>query len=196
MADKREHKNYEKTLPEGYEEAFVIDAKDKKTAVFLNIAAILIMAAILTAAVLIIKPSDFFKSYSFLRNLLLIAAMIAYMVLHELVHGAAYKLLTGQKLTFGLTLSVAYCGVPEIYVYRRAAIIALLAPFTVFLTLIIPVFFLENAWDKLYVMILFAMHIGGCAGDLYDTFLYLFRFKEPTVLMRDTGPKQTFYRKK
>ena len=42
---------------------------------------------------------------------------------------------------------------------------------------------------------LLATHMGGCVGDLYDTGLYLFRFRDPTTLMQDTGPKQTFYTK-
>ena len=37
------------------------------------------------------------------------------------------------------------------------------------------------------------IHIGGCVGDLYDAALYLFRFRDPLTLMRDTGPKQSFY---
>ena len=59
-------------------------------------------------------------------SLVFFLMLVLYILLHELVHGAAYKLLTGRKLTFGLTLSVAYCGVPDIFVYRNAALAALL----------------------------------------------------------------------
>ena len=45
-------------------------------------------------------------------------------------------------------------------------------------------------------VILLGLHIGGCAGDLYDTRLYFTRFRDPMTLMRDTGPAQTFYVKK
>ena len=41
--------------------------------------------------------------------------------------------------------------------------------------------------------ILFAIHFGGCIGDLYMTALLLFRYKDPRTLMNDTGPKQTIY---
>ena len=85
---------------------------------------------------------------------------------------------------------------PDIYVYRKAAMIALLAPFVVFTPVfLIPSFLFENAWDKFYCAVLLAMHIGGCVGDLYDTILYIFKFRSPDTLMRDTGPKQTFYTK-
>ena len=124
-------------------------------------------------------------------------ALIAYLFLHELVHGAAYKLLTGAKLTFGLDIksSIAFCGVPDIYVYRKTALIALLAPFCVFLLPAVLMFILPGAWDRLLVMVFISCHVGGCTGDLYDAFLYLFRLRDPATLMNDTGPRQTFYMK-
>ena len=183
-------------LPEGYRETMIVDAKSTRFIIIMNLAALFLLAAVIVPAVLIIRPADFLEEYSQIRNLVLIAAMFLYIVLHELVHGLAYKLLTKQKLTFGITLTVAYCGVPNVYVYRKAAMIALLAPFLVFLPVFtVPIFLFENAWDKLYCAILLGLHISGCVGDLYDTMLYLFRFRSPDTLMRDTGPKQTFYEK-
>lgn len=187
-------KNYETQLPAGYREAFTVDAKDGKVGLLLNLAALVIAAAILAIAWAVIRPQNFFQEYSLLRNLCLLIALLAYLVLHELAHGAAYKALTHRKLTFGISLTVAYCGVPDIFVYRRTALIALLTPFVVFIPVfLIPAFLLSNTWDKIYVLFLFAMHVGGCIGDLYDTALYLFKFKDPATLMQDTGPKQTFY---
>ena len=73
-------------------------------------------------------------------------------------------------------------------------LISLLAPFTVF-TLVFggAVLLLPDAWDKIYASFLLAAHIGSCAGDLYDTLLFLFRFRDPATLMNDTGPKQTIF---
>ena len=187
-------KNYEKTLPAGYREAFTVNAANNKTGVWLNVIAMIVMAVIVALAAVIIRPGNIFEESRISSMLLTLGAMCVYLVLHELVHGAAYKLLTGQKLTFGFTLTVAYCGVPEIYVYRRASLIALLAPFCVFtvvfgaMTLLMP-----TAWGRMYSAILLAVHVGGCAGDLYDTWLYLNRFRDPRTLMRDTGPQQWFY---
>ena len=83
---------------------------------------------------------------------------------------------------------------PDIYVYRRASLISLLAPFTVF-TVVFGVLtaLLPDPLDQTCMAVILAIHIGACAGDLYDTALYLFRFRDPRTLMRDTGPKQTFY---
>lgn len=191
-------KNYELQLPAGYRAAMVVDAKNVKFGILMNVAAFLIMLAVIVPAVLLIRPAGFFAEENIFANMLrcgfLSLSMILYLVLHELTHGLAYKLLTKQKLTFGITLSVAYCGVPNIFVYRKAALISLLAPFLVFLPVfLLPVFFLENPWNQLVFVILLASHVGGCAGDLYDTLLYLFRFRSPDTLMQDTGPKQTFY---
>lgn len=187
-------KHYEKELPANYREAFTIDAADKKTGIRLNIAAAFVIAAIIAVSALAIRPGSFLDNYSLLRNVIALASIFVYLVLHELTHGAAYKLLTRQKLTFGFNASVAYCGVPDIYVYRRASLISLLAPFVVF-TIVFGALtaLLRAPWDKMYAAILLAIHIGGCAGDLYDTGLYLFRFRDPRTLMRDTGPKQVFY---
>ena len=54
-------------------------------------------------------------------------------------------------------------------------------------------FLLPNAWDKFYAALLLAVHVGGCTGDLWNTLLYLTRFRDPRTLTRDTGPLQSFY---
>ena len=189
-------RNFETSLPEGYAPVFTIDAKKKKTGVLLNLAGLLLTAAVFGASALLIRPRDFLENFIPAKWSAVVAAMLAYVVLHELTHGAAYKILTKQKLTFGISLTVAFCGVPQIYVYRRTALISLLAPFTVF-TLVFggAVLLLPEAWDKLYASLLLASHIGGCVGDLYDTGLFLFRFRDPATLMNDTGPKQTIFMK-
>ena len=188
--------SFEKELPSEYRPVKVVDATDKKLGICLNIAALGTAAAIVAVTVLAVKPRDFLGSYSLLRNLILCGGMFLYIVLHELVHGLAYKCLTGQKLTFGMTLTVAYCGVPDIFVYRRTALISLLAPFAVFLPVfLLPTLLCADPWDQVYASVMLGLHVGGCAGDLYDTFLYIVRFRAPSTLMQDTGPKQTFYEK-
>ncbi len=187
-------KRFETELPGGYAEALTVDAKDKKTSVLLTVASLLLSAAVFVPALLIIRPTEFFASFEIYKYFLTIAAMLAYIVLHELTHGAAYKLLTRRKLTFGVSLTVAYCGVPDIWVYRSTALISLLAPFTVFSVIFTAATaLLSDPVDKIYAAFLLALHAGGCVGDLYDTALYLFKLRDPRTLMRDTGPKQTFY---
>ncbi len=185
-------KNFERELPEGYKETLVIDATNKKLGIIFNLIAAAVTLAAVLIAYFVIKPD--FTKFDLLHLFLFVVVMFGYIVLHEIVHGIAYKALTGEKLKFGLTLSVAYCGVPDIYVYRKAALISLLAPFVTFTVIFgVLTFVLPTSLDKFCFAFMLGMHVGGCCGDLYDTFLYLFKFKSPTVLMRDTGPKQTFY---
>ena len=187
-------KAFEPILPAGYREALLIDAGDRKLGILLNLAAVALTVLILFIALPLLHLSSFTLVFTFPKIILFPFLILGYLVAHELVHGIAYKLLTGQKLTFGLTLTVAYCGVPDIYVYRRTALISLLAPFTVF-TLLFGGLMLglnDPVW-KLVFAVLLAIHIGGCVGDLYDTFLYLFRFRSPDTLMNDTGPAQRVY---
>ena len=124
--------------------------------------------------------------------------MIAYMVLHELTHGAVYKVLTKEKLRFGITWSAAFCGVPDIYTYRDTALKSLVAPLTLFSVILIPLlvwlYQVDPGW-YLTVGIIFALHFSGCIGDMYMTVLFLTEFKDPATLMRDTGPEQWIYMK-
>lgn len=193
--------NYVKELPQNYKEILHIDATHKKFGIIFNLIALLVLVAVLAV---VLPTADYTAFAVLLENpvqLLLfevgvLLAIVAYIVLHELVHGVAYKALTGQKLTFGLKWSCAFCGVPDIYVYRKAALIALLAPFVVFTAIFIPGTIVFGCMRSvLYVPfgVLLGLHWGGCSGDLYMTGLLLFRYKDKGLLVRDTGPEQFLY---
>ena len=190
-------RSFEDTLPEGYVPRLTVDCQDKKLGILMNLAALAIMAVLCVVFWRLIQPWDAFLAApltSLLKTAVFMVAVSAYIVLHELLHGAAYKLLTGRKLTFGLTWSVAYCGVPDIFVYRSAALVALLAPFVVFtVVFLLAELLIADPVSRYMAAFLLATHSGGCVGDLYDTGLYLFRLRDSDTLMQDTGPKQTFY---
>lgn len=188
-------------LPKNFEEVYQIDAKSKKTATLFNLFSIVVFIIVMLITYLIIS---LFKEITFKLNikdllifyLLFIGCSIGYIVLHELTHGIVYYLLTKQKLTFGLTLSVAFCGVPNIYVNKKTALSSMLAPFLVFLVVYISLLILVNqSIYLLLIIILFSLHISGCIGDLYGSYILIFKIKKD-CLMNDTGPKQTFYIKK
>ena len=194
--------NYYKTLPEGYREVKVVDAKEKKTSVLFVVfsfvlTAIPLMPVLLTAGGglrTLVEQNG--RAQSMIAVVVFLASLVLYLVLHELVHGAVYKALTHQKLTFGFTLTVAFCGVPDVYTSRKTALVALLAPFVTFSILLIPLTLWFYSFNRLYYLlsgILFSVHFGGCVGDLYMTYLLLFKYKDPRTLMNDTGPKQTIY---
>ena len=108
-------RSFEEALPEGYVSRLTVDCQDKKLGILMNLAALAIMAVLCVVFWRLIQPWDAFLAApltSLLKTAVFMVAVSAYIVLHELLHGAAYKLLTGRKLTFGLTWSAAYCGVP------------------------------------------------------------------------------------
>ena len=187
--------NWEKELPAGYREALVIDAKDNKKFVrCMGLAALLVFGLFLWIGIATQWRGMTREAPSTKLAIGFFVSLFVYIVLHELVHGAAYKALTGQKLTFGFTLSVAFCGVPEIYVYRKASLISVLAPFVVFTVLSAALLIaVPDPWIRFYVFAFLGLHIGGCSGDLYNAWMYLTRFTDPRTLTRDTGPVQTFY---
>lgn len=74
--------------------------------------------------------------------------------------------------------------------------IALIAPFAVFSVLFIGLLaWFYFIYGLLYIAmaILFSIHFGGCVGDLYMFYLFLFKYKDSSILMRDTGPEQFLY---
>ena len=94
-------KTFEPTLPDGYREIFHIDATSKKAAILMNLAAVVLMILSVIVCVRLIHPSSF--TFTAGPWFLMLLILLAYMVAHELVHGAAYKLMTGQKLTYGFS---------------------------------------------------------------------------------------------
>lgn len=189
--------NFCEQLPEGYREVYHLNAKAKKTGLILSVGSLVMALAVILPCLLTTDDIlDESLAFNLIALLVCCALIIGYVVAHELVHGAAYKLLTGRKLTFGITLTVAFCGVPDIYVSRRTALIALLAPFTVFSLLFSALaaglYFVNHTYYAAVTLVL-GVHFGGCIGDLYMTCLLLFKYKNKRLLMRDTGPEQFIY---
>ncbi len=191
--------NFKRELPEGYIVAKHIDARKGAFAIVFNIVGLAIMLAIIALGFLVRnlanieivgKPIDVIIAYG-----TLLIGYFAYIVLHELTHGAVYKMMTGEKLTFGITLTCAFCGVPNVFVSRKTALLSCAAPLTLFTVILLPLLILSIFFFPLFFMplvILFAGHIGGCAGDMYVIILLLFKYKEKSTLVKDTGPEQFF----
>lgn len=189
------NKNFEKSLPEGYVEVFAIDAKDKNTMRKISLFSLLIMGLYLVIFSLFTPINLHLMSDDKIVGTFILG-MIGYIIVHELLHGLVYKVYTHQKLTFGFSLTVAYCGVPNIFVYRKTALLSLAAPLVVLSAIFTVLLCVVDApnWH-LMIALLFGIHLSGCVGDIYDIFLYLVRYKDKSILMNDTGPKQTFYAK-
>lgn len=193
---KTNHYFYE--LPNNYKCIKVIDAKDKKTTAYFILGSIvlLIITFVLCALVFFKKYTldDVFNNVNIPILVVFIISMFAYIVLHELVHGLFYKIFTHEKLTYGFTLTVAYCGVPKLYVKRGSAIITTLAPFVIFsVVFLLPMLFINNPAIIFVLILLFSIHFSGCVGDLWVAYYMIFRNKGKKVIVNDTGPKQSFF---
>ncbi len=196
-------KNYENSIPQDYVLVKYVDAKnDKKQITIYTLLSFVPLLIVLPVLILIARYCSGYNLFDALQYDFIIALVITciiliiYTVLHELVHGVTYKIFTGAKLTFGLTLTVAFCGVPEIYVRKKASIVALIMPFLVFsivfIALTIGLWFVSPLYG-IFSGAVFAVHFGGCVGDLHWTLMYLTKFRHCNTLMRDTGPKQWLY---
>lgn len=195
------NKNFERDIPEGYKQVKYINAKDIKLGIIFNLIAFIVLVAVMAIAIPPLASNPLLDEGVDLTELSIsmwafVLATVVYMILHELTHGIPYKKLTGEKLTFGMSWSCAFCGVPHIYVYRKTALIAVLAPFTVFTLIFIPLtvaLYFVNPIYYIFSALMLGLHLGGCSGDLYVTYLLLFKYKDEKTLMRDTGPEQYFY---
>ena len=195
------NKNYELDLPSGYKLVKHIDAKDKKTGIIFNLIAFLVLIVVMIVSFIAVNNNggltfDIDPGTYLIGLLVFFLVMIAYIILHELVHGIAYYALTKQKLTLGLSWSCAFCGVPNIFCNRKTALIALVSPLITFTVILIPVtiiLFSVNSLVFIASSFILGLHLGGCSGDIYMTILLLFKYKDKDTLIKDTGPEQYIY---
>ena len=188
--------NYEAALPGGYRLVKKLDANNLGFGLILTFGAFLLFVIMLIFVFLplFLFDVDIDSIGSNIEFTILLPYFIGtalYIILHELTHGAAYKALTGEKLTFGISLNCAYCGVPNIFTYRRTSLIALYAPFVLFSILLIPALILSYFYSaSLYITLglIFATHISGCIGDLYMGHILLKKYTDRRTLINDSGP--------
>lgn len=195
-------KTFEKELPNGYRLEKSIDATSSSFGLLFTLASLIIfvIALALCALPVIFRINEFSEAFAsgidMSISLVFLAAYFTYIILHELTHGYAYKKTTREKLTFGISWSCAFCGVPHIFTYRKTALIAVTAPLILFTALLIPTLAITLFLSPvLYIMfsLLFAFHISGCSGDMYVTLLFLFKYKNEKTLMNDTGPRMAIF---
>ena len=185
-----------KELPVGYKKIFSVNLqKDKKIATIINVGAILI-------AVLMAVPMNFYipistlfdftqgvKNY-FTRFIVLMVSMIAYLILHEAVHGVAMKICGTKKVKYGFTGLYAYAGSDDFY-DKKSYIFIALAPVVLWgiVLAVVNCFVSENwFWVVYFIQI---SNISGAAGDIYVTAKFS---KMPSdFLVTDCGVGMTVY---
>ena len=185
-------------LPEGYKEFYSVNLlKDKKTALIVNSISLAIAAVMVVPMLFIVPITSLFSfedgvgSYT-VRFAVLLVSLFAYIILHELVHGAAMKLCGTKKVKFGFTGLYAFAG-SEDYYCKKAYIFIALAPLVlwgVVLGIILPLVSVEWFWVVYIIQIL---NLSGAAGDLIVTVKFSGFSKD--ILIRDYGVGMTVFSK-
>lgn len=185
------------SLPVGYREIYSVNLqKDKKTALIVNIASLILMVIFVIIGILIVPIS----SYTFiddgsivtalLKLIVALAGMIVYLILHELVHGITMKYYGAKKVKYGFTGLYAFAGCEE-YFTKKSYIVIALAPIVVWgVVLAVVCCFVPKSWFWV-VYFIQIMNLSGAAGDLYVTCKFS-KFPKD-ILINDTGLEMKVY---
>lgn len=185
-------------LPGDYKEIVSIDLqKNKKLMLLVNVIAVIIAVAMVVPAAFVVPISALFDMSRGLGNYAirfgaLLVLMVVYMVLHELVHGAAMKICGTKKIKYGFTGMYAFAGSDEYY-DKRGYIFIALAPVILWGAVLAVVNCLVPTEWFWVVYLLQVMNISGAAGDLYVTVKFLPLPKD--ILVKDYGVGMTVYTK-
>ena len=121
----------------------------------------------------------------------LAAALVLYIPLHELTHGAA-MLLLGVRPTFGIRLPYAYCG-SRVWFDRRSHIFTALAPIALWgVVLSIVAALAPRAWFW-PIWIVQISNLSGSAGDVYCA--WILARMDGDLLIQDTGVRMRVARR-
>ncbi len=184
-------------IPEQYHLLREIDLqKDKKTALFVNVLAgvvMVIMAFVMNAFIPFVNLFDMSAGFVpyILRFVVIVIGLILYIILHELTHAAVMKHYGAPGVKFGFTGLYAFAGSPDAYFDRRSYLRVSLAPLIVWgIVFAILCAISGQAWFWVF-WTLQIVNVSGAAGDVYVSVLCL-RMPD-TILINDDGVSMRFY---
>ena len=177
-------------LPTGYKEIFNINLQqNKKLALILNFwAGVIAIAMVIPASIFVSNPF----SLPTWQWWAIAGCNIAYIVLHELVHGITMKICGTKKVKYGFTGLYAFAGSNDWY-DKSSYITIALAPVVVFgvilaiAQMLLPV---EYFWIPWVTQV---ANISGAVGDAYVTAKFSKMPKD--ILVSDCGVGMTVYSK-
>lgn len=183
-------------LPDGYEVTLAVDLqKNKKLALLVNgiglvIAVLMVLPAL--SAVPISTLFDFSEGLGqyALRFGVLLVGSIAYIVLHELVHGICMRTLSGARPRYGFTGMYAYAG-SDAYFNKASYIFIALAPVLLWGAVLAVINTLVPTSWFWVVYLIQITNCSGAGGDLYVTLRFLSLPRD--ILVQDTGVSMTVY---
>lgn len=185
-------------LPEGYQPLLEVDLqKNKKLALGLNLGAAAVGILMAVVAAFIVPISALFDLSKGLlpyaiRFGALLVGMIAYIILHELVHGIVMKYFGAKKIRYGFTGMYAFAGCD--YYFDKVSYIAVaLAPVVLWGAVLLVLNLLVPARWFWVVYMIQIINISGAAGDAYVT--AKFSRLPADILVFDHGTGMTVYSK-
>lgn len=178
------------TLPENYRKLCDIDLeKNKKQNIIVNgLSLALGLIALVPAWLLAPKDAEFVRGLPEL--LLLLASIIAYVILHEAVHGVCFWAFSKEKPRFGWKSSFAYAA-SDCYYRKVPYLVIALAPVVLWGVVLAVLAALLPVGCYWTVQLIQLMNISGAAGDLYVTWLFLRMPKDIWVI--DAGINMQVY---
>ncbi len=185
-----------KTLPAGYEKIRDIDLKkNRREALIVNVTAAIIAVVMAVIGHFIVPVQTLFDMTSvpayFARFGVLLVGLVAYIILHEAVHGVVMYHYCKVKPTFGFTGMYAYAGSNEDFFDKASYRLIALAPLVVW-GVIFTVLLL--ALPKEWFWVLWLLQIGNISGAAGDVYVTATLWKRPeTILVKDTGIDMTVY---
>lgn len=186
--------NYEH-LPKNYRFAATMDfMRNRKQMIAVTVLSLILVVVPVMIGLLFVPviPAWRFMSERWWLWLMLAAALVAYIPLHELTHGAVMHALSGVKPKYGLKLPYAYAG-STVWFDRRSHILTALAPVTLWgIVLMIAALILPREWFW-FIWILQVSNLSGSAGDIYCVW-FLARM-EGDLLIQDTGVRMRIFRR-
>ncbi len=185
-------------LPNGYEEILSIDMKKNIKLMILVNGLAIVIAFIMVAVMYFCVPLDTLfdgkngRIVGIDRPIVLIVSAVAYIVLHELVHGITMKLFGAKKVKYGFKGLYAF-ACSDGYYDKRSFIIIALAPIVVWGAVLVVINALVPIGWFWIVYILQIINISGAAGDMYVTVKFAKLPKD--ILIKDVGVGMTVYSK-
>lgn len=183
-------------LPDGYREIYSVDLqKDKKLSLLVNGLAILIGVLLAVPMHFVVPISTLFDMSQglgayFLRFGVLMVAIVAYMVAHELIHGVAMKLCGTKRVKYGFTGLYAFAGSADYY-GKTAYIFIALAPVVLWgVVLLVLQFFVPVSWFWVVYCVQIT-NLSGAAGDYFVTVRFSRLPKD--ILVQDYGVGMKVY---
>lgn len=183
-------------LPEDYEPFLSIDLqKNKRLMLLVNIIGTVIGIVMLALALPFVPISTLFDmsdglgAYA-LRFGTIIVGMIAYIVLHELVHGIFMRALSGVRPRYGFTGMYAFAG-SDAYFNKKSYLLIALAPVVIWGTVLAVINVLVPTNWFWVVYLIQMINLTGAGGDLYVT--AKFSRLPRDILVQDTGVAMTVF---